>query len=761
MKDYQRPPHQFLLSSRVQRGRQLFCLWWLLLSWPGRPRSRVSGTAEYLAKCVGSGVPCSQVVGFAKKAMEDAVGTSSQVASCPVVRGLSKLKANDAEDRLHPLLAKHNLSLPIDLTPLSGDLLEGYPRLKPLHFLEYMAANGYLNRLLGGKQVAEARPMLEEFWRRFEVYHPDFGLFLVDDPDVELGLCIPVFAHADGGRGYKKSEFMVFNWSSVCGSGTAGGNKKDHSFRMLKRGKKEAQINLLGHSYGTHYMYSVMPAAWHKDDSCFQAMMTEFGKDLHECFETGVLHQGLRLRLVVLGLKADLKLQARAGRFTRWYSTCRKGPLDPTNLKQSPGLCCWLCPAGDVQFPFEEIHTDSPKWFEAIGEWAQWEETLAEQIVGDGLTFLQAYEFKPKHAIALSNFTILGGAIANTLANARRKHPQRPSEPLIDWDLILAMEPLTIFGAVFGSLLSKILPNFVLTSALVIILSLIGQRTLMKGCSMFREESRTLRPVEFELSDRVALAQASDVQDYIEFQSDSELAHGARGSRLRCKIAALTLCFAGTCALTLLKGGGRMASPLGVECGSIGFWLLYFGAVPWVLAFALGFRQMLVSEFHQKLQQGYTFQPGEVRWDSRNTLLYPLLCAIAGLLAGLFGVGGGIVKGPLMLEMGIMPSVASASAAAMILYTSAAASASFLVFGLLHPLYGALFFFLGLICTALGQYVVGQWVHKQNRQSPIVLSIGTVILLSSVFVAINTVVISIGRTRAELLAFHGVCDSAA
>jgi len=29
-------------------------------------------------------------------------------------------------------------------------------------------------------------------------------------------------------------------------------------------------------------------------------------------------------------------------------------------------------------------------------------------------------EFKPKHAIALSNFTILGGAIANTLANLRR-----------------------------------------------------------------------------------------------------------------------------------------------------------------------------------------------------------------------------------------------------------------------------------------------------------------------------------------------------
>lgn len=389
--------------------------------------------------------------------------------------------------------------------------------------------------------------------------------------------------------------------------------------------------------------------------------------------------------------------------------------------------------------------------------------------------FMLALEFKPKHAIALSNFTILEGAIANTLANLRRKHPDRDG-PIIDWDLILAMEPLTIFGAVFGSLLSKILPNFVLTTMLVIILAMIGQRTLTKGWSMFREESRTLRRsagMELEMSPRATLAEPEDIQDYMAFQSDSESAvtgpsrSGRSGpatpgsSRLCCKIGALTLCFVGTCALTLLKGGGRMASPFGFECGSVGFWLLYFGAVPWVLAFAFGFRQLLVSEFEQKVQQGYSFAAGEVRWDSRTTVLYPLLCAIAGLLAGLFGVGGGIVKGPLMLEMGITPSVASASAAAMILYTSAAASTSFLVFGLLHPYYGAIFFCLGVVCTALGQYVVGRWVHKQNRQSPIVLSIGTVILLSSVFVLINTVVLSEGKSHAELFAFHGVCDNTA
>jgi hypothetical protein len=46
---------------------------------------------------------------------------------------------------------------------------------------------------------------------------------------------------------------------------------------------------------------------------------------------------------------------------------------------------------------------------------------------------------------------------------------------------------------------------------------------------------------------------------------------------------------------------------------------------------------------------------GDVHWDARATLLYPFLCTGAGILAGLFGVGGGMIKGPLVLEMGLTP----------------------------------------------------------------------------------------------------------
>ena len=39
-------------------------------------------------------------------------------------------------------------------------------------------------------------------------------------------------------------------------------------------------------------------------------------------------------------------------------------------------------------------------------------------------------------------------------------------------------------------------------------------------------------------------------------------------------------------------------------------------------------------------------------WVGRKNR-YPLICSGAGLVAGMFGIGGGIVKGPLMLEMGV------------------------------------------------------------------------------------------------------------
>jgi Sulfite exporter TauE/SafE len=79
--------------------------------------------------------------------------------------------------------------------------------------------------------------------------------------------------------------------------------------------------------------------------------------------------------------------------------------------------------------------------------------------VGGGGILVPVYvlllRFHPKLAIPLSNITIFGGALTNMALNVSKRHPAA-DRPLVDWDLILVMEPLTIGGALVGSFINKV-----------------------------------------------------------------------------------------------------------------------------------------------------------------------------------------------------------------------------------------------------------------------------------------------------------------
>lgn len=73
-------------------------------------------------------------------------------------------------------------------------------------------------------------------------------------------------------------------------------------------------------------------------------------------------------------------------------------------------------------------------------------------------------DFSTGASVGLSNITILGGAIANLVFNAPRRHGLKDA-PLIDWDLIMVMEPVTILGTILGGYLNKVamvLKSFIL-----------------------------------------------------------------------------------------------------------------------------------------------------------------------------------------------------------------------------------------------------------------------------------------------------------
>jgi uncharacterized membrane protein YfcA len=419
--------------------------------------------------------------------------------------------------------------------------------------------------------------------------------------------------------------------------------------------------------------------------------------------------------------------------------------------------------------------------------------------------YILVMDFSPKHAIPLSNVTVLGGAVANTILNVRKRHPLS-DRPMIDWDLILIMEPLTIAGALIGAFLNKVLPELLLTILLVVLLSVTAWKSLKQAVRMHQAETAAMKAatglradgtVESELT-RIATKEEDSVSEEAvdtllenmeqqedddnkgkeegeeggaekeedeveqhketqplqkkstknvdprmsreEAQLQEELEQILEEERVTpaANVSILVTMFVVVLAINLLKGGGAFPSPLGIKCGSSAFWMANAAMIGWILLISLFVRQYLVRRYERKLACGYQYVEGDIEWDARATIVYPCICAMAGFFAGMFGVGGGIVKGPLMLAMGVHPAVSSASSACMILFTSFTATTSFVVFGLLVPDYAVVCLFVGFAATFAGQVGLSYLMRKAQRNSYIAFSIGLVVLISALLMTVQS-----------------------
>jgi uncharacterized membrane protein YfcA len=413
-------------------------------------------------------------------------------------------------------------------------------------------------------------------------------------------------------------------------------------------------------------------------------------------------------------------------------------------------------------------------------------------IGGGGLLlpiFLLVMKFPVKHAVSLSNVTVFGGALASMLLNAGMFHPLA-ERPLIDWKLLAVMEPLTMAGALIGADLNQILPDVLVVVLLVLLLGYTAIRTLEKvgvckgDAYKCRKESdpfltvisnfsRTEQANEMHAAETAAMTN-QETQPLMSTKTSTNATYGdevvalhdvesLRSAELRAQlakeshtdwslIAKLAVLIFTVVFLNIVKGGGGSLLEWlpfeAVRCGSTVFYALEVAIIVMIVGFALHIRAQLITETQHKESIGYTFVKGDIQWDSSNTIYYSSICSVAGLFAGLFGIGGGIVKSPLMLQMGVHPLVASATCATMILFTSFTATTSFMVYGELDYDYGAAFLVVGFLSTLVGQLLMHALMKKYNRNSYIAYSVALVVgasVLAMTWSSILTIVSGNGR----------------
>jgi len=134
----------------------------------------------------------------------------------------------------------------------------------------------------------------------------------------------------------------------------------------------------------------------------------------------------------------------------------------------------------------------------------------------------------------------------------------------------------------------------------------------------------------------------------------------------------------------------------------------------------------------KKVAIGYPFAPDEVSWNFKNLTLFPLLAFVAGIVAGLLGIGGGILQAPLMLELGLIPWVTSSTSQFIVLVTSISGVVQTVANGDLEWRWALWFSGFNCIGGFVGQQGVARIVDYFKIQSLIVFFLAGTIVITTV-----------------------------
>ena len=100
------------------------------------------------------------------------------------------------------------------------------------------------------------------------------------------------------------------------------------------------------------------------------------------------------------------------------------------------------------------------------------------------------FKFDAKNAIALSNFSIFLSSMIRYLLNAPKPHPLKSGKGLlVDLNLAVIMLPMIISGVSVGVIINIVMPDLVICTFFVVLLSYLGSGVVKKAVNLRRIEN--------------------------------------------------------------------------------------------------------------------------------------------------------------------------------------------------------------------------------------------------------------------------------
>ncbi|KAI5395800.1 hypothetical protein KIW84_062110 [Lathyrus oleraceus] len=199
-----------------------------------------------------------------------------------------------------------------------------------------------------------------------------------------------------------------------------------------------------------------------------------------------------------------------------------------------------------------------------------------------------------------------------------------------------------------------------------------------------------------------------------------------------------------------------------VEVCSVWYWVLFGLQFP-IALLVFGFEAVKLYKDHRKRKGTGSLEyicEASIEW-SVTSLAFCAICGIVGgIVGGLLGSGGGFILGPLLLEIGVIPQVASATATFVMMFSSSLSVFEFYILKRFPIPYALYLVAVSVLAGFWGQFFVRKLVAFLGRASLIVFILSAVIFASALTMGIVGTEKSIQMIQNnEFMGFLGFCTS--
>ena len=374
--------------------------------------------------------------------------------------------------------------------------------------------------------------------------------------------------------------------------------------------------------------------------------------------------------------------------------------------------------------------------------------------LGGGLLFIPVLllimNFYPHEAIPISKIVIFAGALTSFIQNIKVKRPGRNTKAL-NYNLVIVNAPNLLIGTVLGVTLNKILPNAIILFLLCLLLFFYSYKTFNTFLKLYNEESSgELHSMSSQFN--TISHNNNDINFQEERPIESELYKDQFLLRWD-KLKYILVPFIIMAGLSILR-----ESEIVSKCSSA-YWILMFAFLIIVLFYDYYIINHIETEFSYRKIINFPYDERDIIWTKPTIIKLAFIGLVAGFVAGVIGIGGGVVLGPILLDLGIHPLVGSVTTNMLVLITSSSTTFQFILFKMLNLQYGIICIIFSAIGSYCGTYLVNTYVRKTGKQSFIVLVLFCVVIISAVVLPLSSLlnIIDDYRKGYNIFEFESLC----